>query len=175
MKKIKSFTLLELLITIIVSSLLVIACLSIFHTSYSINLNQRKQNTKFQEIDYVMNYIEQELKDAIFLEYNEKNISFKKLTYNGYIEKGVQKIAKINEITFKITDYNGKYDIDRISKDTLDSNDSGVNKLIKGLDNVGLKYFQNKIIISIESFGKSFEKIIHLEINDRFNYIDEES
>ena len=70
----KSFTMLELLITIVISSLVIIACFSVFQISYTNNLNMRKYYIKFQEIDYALNYMEREIKNAVFIDVKENNI-----------------------------------------------------------------------------------------------------
>ena len=63
--KLKSFTLLELLITIAVSSVIIICCVHIFYGTCFVNLNQRKNYSKLEQINYAMSYMENEIADSV--------------------------------------------------------------------------------------------------------------
>ena len=162
----KSFTMLELLITIVISSLVIIACFSVFQISYTNNLNMRKYYIKFQEIDYALNYMEREIKNAVFIDVKENNIHLKKYSYNDFLSNtNFQIISKFNDINFKKNGYNKKYDIDR---------ESGKNKLIKDIDEVNFAKYNDKIVIKIYYSNKEFKKIINLDKINKFDYLNKE-
>lgn len=173
----KSFTMIELLITIVISSLVIIACFSVFQISYTNNLNMRKYYIKFQEIDYALNYMEREIKNAVFIDVKENNIHLKKYSYNDFLSNtNFQIISKFNDINFKKNGYNKKYDIDREAKDYLNSksSESGKNKLIKDIDEVNFVKYNDKIVIKIYYSNKEFKKIINLDKINKFDYLNKE-
>lgn len=170
-KKVKSFTLLELLLVIVISSLIIICCINIFYSSYFVNLNQRKNYSKFQQINYVMNYIENEITNAVDINVNDSEIIIKKYTYNSFISENKFNISKINEIRYKINKYKEKYEIDRISKDILNSTNYGTNKLIKDLDFFDIKKFDNYLILDMGFNNKHYYKYIFFKNLERFKYV----
>lgn len=173
-KKIKSFTIIEILITIVISSLIIVASLSVFKSFYITNFNTRKYHTKFQQIDYALNYIERELKDAIFVEVTDNKIILKKIFYNDYLTNNdFQKVTKINKIIYKKSvDYRKKCEIIRFSKDYLNSKDIGENKLIKDIDDLKFIKDDKKVIITVSCFDKEFKKVVFLDKVDKFKYLD---
>lgn len=172
-KKIKSFTILEILITILISSLIIVASLSVFQISYITNLNTRKYHTKFQQIDYTLNYIERELKDSVFVEVTNNKIILKKIFYNDFLKNtDFQKVSKINKIIYEkhITSKN-KFEINRISNDFLNSKDEGKNKLIKDIDDLKFIKEKNNVVIIVSCFNKEFKKVVFLDRVNKFKYL----
>ena len=76
--KTKSFTLLELLITIAVSSIIILCCIYIFFGIYFANLNQRKNFSKLEQIHYSMEYMENEISDSVLTKISSDGIKIKK-------------------------------------------------------------------------------------------------
>ena len=83
----RSFTLLELLITIVVSSIIIICCIHIFYGTYFLNLNQRKNYSKLEQINYAMNYIEKEISDSLETKVTSDEIELKRYRYNSFLSE----------------------------------------------------------------------------------------
>ena len=100
--KTKSFTLLELLITIAVSSIIILCCIYIFFGIYFANLNQRKNFSKLEQIHYSMEYMENEISDSVLTKISSDGIKIKKYRYSSYLsEKSSNTITKVNDIEYK--------------------------------------------------------------------------
>lgn len=169
--KLKSFTLLELLLTIVVSSIIVICCVYIFYGTYFANLNQRKNYSKFEQINYAIEYMENEISDSIETKVYSDGIEIKRYRYNSFIsENSNHTISKVNEILYKKKKKNNKYEIQRISKDILNSTYYGNNLLIKDLDFFDVKKIDNYIILTFTFNNKEYTKYIFLK-NKKFDYL----
>ena len=169
--KSKSFTLLELLITIAVSSVIIICCVHIFYGTYFVNLNQRKDYSKLEQINYAMDYIENEISDSADTRVNSDGIEIKRYRYNSFLsEKSNHTISKINEIIYKKVKYGDKYEIRRISKDILNSTYYGNNLLIKDLDSFEVESFDNYLVLRFSFNGKEYSKYIFFK-NKKFKYL----
>lgn len=167
----RSFTLLELLITIVVSSIIIICCIHIFYGTYFLNLNQRKNYSKLEQINYAMNYIEKEISDSLEIKVNSDEIELKRYRYNSFLsENNRHTVSKINKITYKIIKYGSKYEIRRISKNILNSTYYGSNLLINDLDFFLVERIDNYLVIKVSFNGKEYSKYIFLK-NSKFNYL----
>ena len=147
--KLKSFTLLELLITIAVSSVIIICCVHIFYGTYFVNLNQRKNYSKLEQINYVMSYMENEITDSVETKVNADGIEIK---------------------TYKKVKYGDKYEIRRISKDILNSTYYGNNLLIKDIDYFYVENIEDYLVLKISFNGREYSKYIFLK-NKKFEYL----
>ena len=176
LKKVKSFTLLELLITIVISSIIIVCCMQIFFGTYFINLNQRKNYSKLEQINYAMSYMENEISNSIDIKVSSDEIKIKKYSYNSFLsENPNHSISKVNEITYKKKKYKDKYSIDRISKDILNSIHSGSNKLIDDLDFFDVEFFNDCLILKMSFKKIEYVKYIFLKNLDKFDYLSEEN
>lgn len=171
-KKIRSFTLIELLITITLSSLIILSCLSVFYTAYFTNINQRKNYGNLLDINYAINYMENEISNAVKIKINSNGIILWKYTYNSYLfEKRDNYVSEFNKIEYKIKKNKEGYDIDRISKDILNKTDYGVNKIIKNVESVDFEFSGNCLNLKFSTKGKVIEKCIYMDKLDKFNYL----
>lgn len=172
--KTKSFTLLELLITIAVSSIIILCCIYIFFGIYFTNLNQRKNFSKLEQIHYSMEYMENEISDSVLTKISSDGIKIKKYRYSSYLsEKSSNTITKVNDIEYKKIKVGNKYEIRRISKDTLNSTNYGNNLLINDLDFFDVEYFENYLVLRYSFNNKEYFKYILLK-NTKFDYINGE-
>ena len=163
--KTKSFTLLELLITIAVSSIIILCCIYIFFA----NLNQRKNFSKLEQIHYSMEYMENEITDSVLTKISSDGIKIKKYRYSSYLsEKSSNTITKVNDIEYKKIKVGNKYEIRRISKDTLNSTNYGNNLLINDLD-----FFEDYLVLRYSFNNKEYFKYILLK-NIKYDYINGE-
>lgn len=162
--KLKSFTLLELLITIVVSSIIVICCVYIFYGTYFANLNQRKNYSKLEQINYAMEYMENEISNSVETKVDSDGIKIKRYRYNSFIsENSNHTISKVNEIAYKKVKYGNKYEIRRISKDILNSTYYGSNLLIKDLDFFNVEKSDDYLILRFSFNSKEYTKYIFLK------------
>lgn len=169
--KFKSFTLLELIITIVVSSIIVVCCVYIFYGTYFLNLNQRKNYSKFEQINYAMEYMENEISDSIETKVYTDVIKIKRYRYNSFIsENSNHTISKVNEISYKKKKKNNKYEIHRISEDILNSTYYGSNLLIKDLDFFEVEKLDDYLILKFSFNNKEYTKYIYLN-NKKNKYL----
>lgn len=169
--RLKSFTLLEVLITLVISSIIIISTLLIFFNANFENLNQRKQFSKINEIYYSLDYIENELKNAVYVNVNDGNLHILNYTYNGFIDNvDSQKIKNIKQIDFVKEIEKDKVSVYRISLDILNKLDDGKNKLISNLDGFEIFFEGGKVLIKISYRDMTFEREIFLDNIKRFDY-----
>ena len=169
--KSKSFTLLELLITIAVSSVIIICCVHIFYGTYFVNLNQRKNYSKLEQINYAMSYMENEITDSVETKVNADGIEIKRYRYNSFLsESSNHTISKVNEIAYKKVKYGDKYEIRRISKDILNSTYYGNNLLIKDIDYFYVENIEDYLVLKISFNGREYSKYVFLK-NKKFEYL----
>lgn len=167
----KSFTIIEVLITIAISSVIIVSSMIIFFNVHFDNLNQRKFFVKYNEIDYVLSYMERDLSNAIDIEYDENNLKLVNYSYNDFSKNTKnQKIKNIKEITFSKNLVNGKVNIDRIAIDILNKNNDGKNRLISGVDDFKFNLVDNVINIEIKYGEKTYSRNIKLNNIERFKY-----
>ena len=150
--KTKSFTLLELLITIAVSSIIILCCIYIFFGIY----------------------FENEITDSVLTKISSDGIKIKKYRYSSYLsEKSSNTITKVNDIEYKKIKVGNKYEIRRISKDTLNSTNYGNNLLINDLDFFDVEYFEDYLVLRYSFNNKEYFKYILLK-NIKYDYINGE-
>lgn len=167
----KAFTLLEILITIIISSVIVVSTLLIFFNVNFDNLNQRKYFTKVNEIEFSLNYIENELKSAIKVDIKDDSLIILNYSYNGFSGNvSTQKIKNVKKVVFKKILDKKKISVYRISQDLLNKLYDGKNKLISMVDDFNFVLDKNKLYIKISYKDRIFEKHIFLRNLKRFEY-----
>lgn len=171
LKNKKSFTIIEVLITVAISSVIIVSSMMIFFNIHFDNLNQRKFSIKYNEIDYALSYMERDLSNAIDIGCEENSLKLVNYSYNDFSKNiKTQKIKNIKEITFLKNVVDGKVNIDRIAIDILNKNNSGKNRLISGIDDFKFNLYEDVINIEIKYGEKIYSKKIRLNNIERFEY-----
>lgn len=170
-RKTRAFTLLEVLLSMVISSLIILSALNIFYNSYFDNLNQRKYFVKFNEIDYTLNYIERELLSAVEVSVVDGNLKIINYSYNDFSkDTQAQKIKNIKEVIFERKIVNKKISVDRIVWDMLNKNDEGKNLILSNVDSFDVVVDGDVVAIKISYKSKIFERIIKVDNLKRFEY-----
>lgn len=170
LKSKSAFTLIEILLTISISSVIIVSSMIIFYNSSFDNLNQRKFFSKYNEIEYLFSYMESELENAIEVKDLEDGLFLVNYSYNLTMDAKIQKIKNIKEISFLKKKENNKISIYRVALDYLNKNNDGKNKIISGIDEFETKTNGNMVNLKLKYLGNYYEKKIFLKNLKRFNY-----
>ena len=118
--------------------------------------------------------MENEITDSVLTKISSDGIKIKKYRYSSYLsEKSSNTITKVNDIEYKKIKVGNKYEIRRISKDTLNSTNYGNNLLINDLDFFDVEYFEDYLVLRYSFNNKEYFKYILLK-NIKYDYINGE-